>query len=87
MSSALISSETKGWNFQEELLAKLCELTDAGNLYVLATAGVKQYQLPDPIKIPRPYQLMRKKRRATVNETLAIFGQGVQYVPKQEEVK
>ena len=70
--SALGRSVTKGWGYQEELLATIAEVVDHGNRNFLAANGVKRHELPRAIIIRRPNE--PPKRKATKDELLEMFG-------------
>jgi hypothetical protein len=71
LSSSLARKYMHDWGWQEELLATLIEVVDVGNIQALAVGGVKKYDLPKQIKLPRPGA--KEKRQATAQETAEIF--------------
>lgn len=71
-----------GWGNQEELLATLIEVVDAGNRLFHKAHSKKGATQPKPIKVPRPADPTRKKRKATSEDLKAMFGE-VRYVPRE----
>lgn len=64
------------WTYTEELLAELIEVMDFGNRLYLQAHTKPGAHLPDPIRIPRPYDREQPKairRRATGDEVIAMF--------------
>lgn len=70
-------SPNAGWTQDTELLATIAELIDGNTLLHYNINKRKGQKSPAPIRIPRPWDKRRKKRRATPEETKRLFGGAV----------
>lgn len=77
LESALARATSKraevGWGATEDLLALNAELLDRAWLHSLQVAGVKQHNLPKPLRIPRPDDEPPKPKRKVTAKELAQF--------------
>lgn len=60
-----------GWGPTQELLATIAELVDAGNRLFFSANSKKGTRLPRPIRIPRPSERRRRRKRNATGEELA----------------
>lgn len=64
-----------GWGPNEELLATIAEVLDAGNRMYFRAHAKKNARLPKALRIPRPSERRRRpKRKATAEEIARMVG-------------
>lgn len=68
--------ELAGWGTQEELLALLCEISDATNQILVRVNSKRGAPAPRPLRVPRPYD---RKRRADLRRFTEERGAPVVY--------
>lgn len=62
---ALVAGAREKWTTTDELLAGIYELTHANYRVLLAIAGTKKSDLPEPAKVPRPDSRDRANMKKT----------------------
>lgn len=58
---ALVAAARERWSPTDELLAGILELSHANYRIALQMGGVKKHELPEPLKVPRPYERTETK--------------------------
>jgi hypothetical protein len=75
--AAMRDEYARRWTTTDELLAGIYEVTHALYVATLAAGGVKQRDLPKPVRVPRPGDEVKKKKVASSSELAGwIRGRG-----------
>lgn len=61
---ALIAGVRDKWTATEELLAGIYEVAHMNYRALLALGGVKEKELPKPVRVPRPGEAAKPKKKA-----------------------
>lgn len=64
-------------------MAVIAELIDNNNRIHMQVNSKKGAPAPKPLKIPRPWDKPKVKRKATSEDMKAIFGGNAEYVPAE----
>ena len=62
---ALVEAARTKWTTTDELLAGIYELTHANYRVLLGIGGVKQRDIPKPLRVPRPGEAKQTKKKAS----------------------
>lgn len=69
---SLVRAIRDKWSTTDELLANLVELTQANMRVLLSLGGVKERDIPKPLRVPRPGDPVKaEKKKATATEFAA----------------